>query len=154
MTIRVRAMQLSDIDSVFAIEIAAHQAPWTRDILRDCVALHYDCHVIEIDNASEVKLAGYIICRSHENSCHVLNLCIATALQGKGYGQYLLKNRLDALQATPIDSVTLEVRRSNLSAMHLYQKLGFEKVRIKRGYYRDGQSIEDAIVLKKNVVKI
>ena len=38
----------------------------------------------------------------------------------------------------------LEVRESNLSAVYLYKKLGFETARTLRNYYADG---EDAFVM-------
>lgn len=38
----------------------------------------------------------------------------------------------------------LEVRISNISAIKLYEKLGFEKVKRNHGYYLDG---EDALVM-------
>ena len=144
-------MNINDIDGVYAIELAAHRAPWSRSILHDCVMVHYDCYVIEVDNKEGVVLAGYIIYRIQEKSCHVLNICIAPASQGKGYGQYLLKNRIDSMTSASIETVNLEVRPSNLTALHIYQKMGFQQVGTKRGYYRDWQSIEDAVVLQKNL---
>ena len=42
-------------------------------------------------------------------------------------------------------TVTLEVRRSNLAAIHLYETSGFKRVGVRRRYYAsDG---EDAIVM-------
>ena len=41
--------------------------------------------------------------------------------------------------------VTLEVRRSNLAARHLYRKFSFEERRLRRHYYGPG---EDAIVME------
>lgn len=40
-------MTESDIDAVYAIEKDVHIAPWSRDILRDCVRVGYDCRVFE-----------------------------------------------------------------------------------------------------------
>ena len=144
-------MQNSDIDSVYAIETVAHRAPWSREILSDCVFVGYDCRVLEVDNVTEmgVELASYVISRYTDNICHILNLCVATALQGKGYGQLLLQNVIDSPTKPAIDLVILEVRPSNKVALRLYEKMGFQQVSTKRGYYRDGLSIEDAVVLHK-----
>lgn len=151
MTLRVRPMLSDDIDKVCAIELAAHRAPWSRDIISDCVFVGYDCRVLEIDNGAEVELASYIISRYNDNVCHVLNLCVATALQGKGYGQLLLQNVIDLPQKPETESVLLEVRPSNAPALRLYQKMGFQQIGIKRGYYRDVENIEDAVVLQKQI---
>lgn len=152
MTLRVRPMQSGDVDSVYAIELAAHRAPWSRDILRDCVLVNYDCRMLEIDNGFTVDTVGYVICRYDETVCHVLNLCIKPALQGKSYGQFLLQNVIDSLPDTVINMMVLEVRPSNLPALHLYQKMGFQEIGVKRGYYRDDQGNEDAVVLQRYIL--
>ncbi len=151
MTLQVRAMQSGDIDNVFAIELVAHRSPWSREILSDCVFVGYDCRVLDIDNATGVELAGYIICRYNDAICHILNLCVAPALQGKGYGQFLLQHVIDFPAKPALETVLLEVRPSNLTALRLYKKMGFQQVGIKRGYYRDEQVIEDAVVLQKQI---
>jgi len=151
MQLKVRPMQSDDIDNVYAIELAGHRSPWSRDILRDCVLVNYDCRVIEVVTSVGVTLAGYIICRYVETVCHILNLCIKPALQGKGYGQFLLKHVIDTQKNTPVDTIILEVRPSNLVAIHVYQKMGFQQTGIKPGYYQDVNIIEDAVVLQKKL---
>ena len=47
-----------------------------------------------------------------------------------------------------VDEAFLEVRPSNLAAIRLYQRLGFEQIGIRRGYYQAPDGREDAIVLK------
>ncbi|HBD7219292.1 TPA: ribosomal protein S18-alanine N-acetyltransferase, partial [Legionella pneumophila] len=124
--------------------------PWSKDILRDCVLVGYDCRVLEINNGDSSILAGYIISRISNNSCHILNLCIAKPLQSKGLGRKLLQTVLYSLSKyTQTESVILEVRPSNSAALHLYETMGFEKVEIKKDYYKDKNTVEDAILLKK-----
>ena len=149
MSIHVRSMRLADLDKVYVIECAAHKSPWSLSILRDCINLGYDCRVLEETDADSNQMIGYIICRYREDSCHILNLCIASTAQGKGYGQYLLEMMLKSLQKNSIKTVLLEVRPSNKKALDLYTKSGFEQAGTKRGYYRDSLGTEDAIVLKK-----
>ncbi|HAU1965807.1 TPA: ribosomal protein S18-alanine N-acetyltransferase [Legionella pneumophila] len=143
-------MKDSDIENVYSIETNVHIAPWSKDILRDCVLVGYDCRVLEINNGDSSILAGYIISRISNNSCHILNLCIAKPLQSKGLGRKLLQTVLYSLSKyTQTESVILEVRPSNSAALHLYETMGFEKVEIKKDYYKDKNTVEDAILLKK-----
>ncbi|HHT9708254.1 TPA: ribosomal protein S18-alanine N-acetyltransferase, partial [Legionella pneumophila] len=145
-----RRMKDSDIENVYSIETNVHIAPWSKDILRDCVLVGYDCRVLEINNGDSSILAGYIISRISNNSCHILNLCIAKPLQSKGLGRKLLQTVLYSLSKyTQTESVILEVRPSNSAALHLYETMGFEKVEIKKDYYKDKNTVEDAILLKK-----
>ncbi len=147
----IRVMQNEDLDRVYAIESAAYPTPWDRNTLRDCLLLGCDCRVLERVLESVIELAGFVICRYQANTCHVLNLCVNPALQNKGYGQLLLQDVIDSCSASHIDSLLLDVRPSNTQAQHLYAKMGFQYVRIKRGYYRDELGIENAIVLKKSI---
>ncbi|MFO2889830.1 ribosomal protein S18-alanine N-acetyltransferase [Legionella pneumophila serogroup 1] len=150
MILNIRRMKDSDIENVYSIETNVHIAPWSKDILRDCVLVGYDCRVLEINNGDSSILAGYIISRISNNSCHILNLCIAKPLQSKGLGRKLLQTVLYSLSKyTQTESVILEVRPSNSAALHLYETTGFEKVEIKKDYYKDKNSVEDAILLKK-----
>ncbi|HBD9293362.1 TPA: ribosomal protein S18-alanine N-acetyltransferase [Legionella pneumophila] len=150
MILNIRRMKDSDIENVYSIETNVHIPPWSKDILRDCVLVGYDCRVLEINNGDSSILAGYIISRISNNSCHILNLCIAKPLQSKGLGRKLLQTVLYSLSKyTQTESVILEVRPSNSAALHLYETMGFEKVEIKKDYYKDKNSVEDAILLKK-----
>ncbi|CDZ79147.1 ribosomal-protein-alanine N-acetyltransferase [Legionella massiliensis] len=149
----IRPMKQSDIDSVYAIETATHRAPWSRDILSDCVLVGYDCRVFELSDNNVKQIVGYMICRNSQSICHILNLCISAQNQNKGYGKSLLKSVLDTLEANPkITSVVLEVRPSNTAALALYKKFGFQQDSIKEDYYIDGQGTEDAILLKKVLI--
>lgn len=153
MILNIRRMKDTDIDNVYAIETSVHIAPWSKNILRDCVLVGYDCRVLEINNGNSPILAGYIISRISNNSCHILNFCIAKPLQSKGFGRKLLQTFLYSLSKyTKADHVVLEVRPSNNVALHLYQSMGFEQVEIKKEYYKDSNSAEDAILLKKSLI--
>ncbi|MBL7479243.1 ribosomal protein S18-alanine N-acetyltransferase [Legionella bononiensis] len=152
MILNIRRMKESDIDNVYSIETNVHIAPWSKDILRDCVLVGYDCRVLEINNGDSPILGGYIISRISNNSCHILNFCIAKPLQSKGLGRKLLQTVLYSLSKfTDTKHVVLEVRPSNYTAIHLYESLGFETVEIKKDYYKDNNGVEDAILLKKNL---
>ena len=149
MTRQVRAMQSTDIDSVYAIESTAHRAPWGPDVFRDCVLVGYDCRVLEIIEPSGVEMVAYVVNRYYDNICHVLNLCVAPDHQQKGYGRFLLQQVIDYPAQSAIDSVLLEVRPSNIIALALYQTMGFQQVGIKPDYYKDEAGLEDGFVLQK-----
>ncbi len=153
MNLHIRPMQQNDIDSVYDIEVKSHRAPWSRQILSDCVFVGYDCRVLELGKKNQKKIIGYIICRQSLTVCHILNICISTSTQSKGYGTFILKSVLDSLYSKKdVESVILEVRPSNLAALALYRKFGFEEDSVKKGYYIEGDHVEDAIVLKKLLI--
>ena len=48
-----------------------------------------------------------------------------------------------------VDMMLLEVRRSNQSAIDLYQDEGFHELGVRKGYYPSDSGREDAIILAK-----
>ena len=59
-----------------------------------------------------------------------------------------LPGLLERAGASGVHEAFLEVRPSDLAAIRLYQRLGFEQIGIRRGYYQAPDGREDAIVLK------
>ena len=59
----------------------------------------------------------------------------------------MLKNLFNECKKENIINIFLEVRRSNLSAIRLYEKNGFNEIGVRNNYYqiRDGQ--EDGILM-------
>lgn len=150
--LQIRPMTTDDIDRIYAIELAAHRAPWGRDILRDCVLVGYYCLVLEKWVGVVKQIVAYIICRHTQGVSHILNLCVDVPYQGQGLGRYLLKQVMKTYKKSPIRSLMLEVRPTNKVAINLYQSLGFKSSGIKKEYYKDPNGvIEDALVLKKNL---
>ena len=152
MTLKIRPMLNIDLDKVYDIERTVHITPWSREILRDCVMVKYDCKVLESfeENQDQAQIIGYSISRYHEQGYHILNICIAKTMQAQGIGKQFLQTILASLEHdNNVNYIVLEVRVSNVRAIGLYEALGFTHVTIKKDYYRDSNSVEDAIVLKK-----
>jgi len=82
---------------------------------------------------------------------HIVNLAVMQVYQHKGIGELLLINLLDLALEKNADILTLEVRVSNKPAKKLYEKYGFFKKGIRRGYYLDDK--EDAIIMTTNFMK-
>ena len=68
--------------------------------------------------------------------------------QGKGIGTKLMSYLVSIAIENKVDNITLEVRKSNDKAIHLYKKFGFHEVAVRKYYYGD----EDAILMEKQVM--
>lgn len=75
-------------------------------------------------------------------------LCLASSpfYRRRGYMRVLLQHLFDA--NCHIERWWLEVHESNLGALNLYAKMGFEKVRERKGYYSDKAT---ALILVKTI---
>ena len=70
------------------------------------------------------------------------NICIDLKYQGKGYGEFLLKDLIKNCIKKEVEFLHLEVRIDNYKAYNLYEKMGFIKTRIRKGYYNGTDAIE------------
>lgn len=81
---------------------------------------------------------------SPDDVAEVLHVAVDRRMRQRGVGSALLAMVLDRAREEGAASLELEVRASNTAARGLYGDAGFEEVRTRAGYYRDG---EDALVL-------
>ncbi len=140
----IRPMCTGDVAEVFAIERAAYPFPWSAGIFRDCLRVGYFCRVLVVGG----QIAGYGVMSMGAGEMHVLNLCIAEAHRGRGFGRLMLEHLLEQGAAGGMTDAFLEVRPSNAAARGLYRALGFEQIGMRRGYYQAPNGREDACVLK------
>ena len=125
-----------------AVEAAIYSHPWTRGNFADSLRAQYDCWVWRIEN----ELIGYFILLAAAGEAHLLNLSIASEHQRRGYGRALLGRVLDLARERGARNLFLEVRPSNRDAQRLYQRFGFRRVAVRRGYYPAQRGREDALV--------
>lgn len=140
----IRPMSEADVATVAALERAAYQFPWSEGIFRDCVRVGYICRVVTIGDAT----IGYAVMSIGAGEAHVLNLCVRYDFRCRGLGKRLLGYMLERAAAAGMTEAFLEVRPTNVTAIRLYQSMGFEQVGIRRGYYQAENGREDAVVLQ------
>ena len=140
----LRPMHLSDIEHVVRIERAAYPYPWSQGNFSDCLDSGYSCWVAEIDG----QLAGYWVMMLAANEGHVLNCCVAPSWQGRGFGRQIMEHLLVVAGDHKAERLFLEVRPTNLVAIHLYEHLGFEGIALRRNYYPADDGREDALVMR------
>ena len=94
-----------------------------------------------IDN----KVLGYIYYSDIYERAEINMFEVDKEERNRKIGNELLKYFLEKVNKP----VTLEVKRSNEIAIHLYLKYGFEKVAIRKGYYNGEDGILMQYALKK-----
>jgi ribosomal-protein-alanine N-acetyltransferase len=79
---------------------------------------------------------------------HIVSVAVLHEYRNLGVGLDLVSKSLKAMEDYGATEFVLEVRESNMSAISLYKKLGFENSKMLKGYYSDG---EDAYLMSKRV---
>ncbi|MCL2100857.1 MAG: ribosomal protein S18-alanine N-acetyltransferase [Fibromonadales bacterium] len=88
---------------------------------------------------------AFAIWQAAGDECELLSIAVLPAEQRKGLAKMLMEHCQRELAAQGIKSFFLEVRESNLAAISLYKKLGYEKITERKKYYGNG---ETAMVMK------
>jgi ribosomal-protein-alanine N-acetyltransferase len=147
--VQIRPMMEIDLPEVALIEQHSYAFPWSENIFRDCLRVGYTCRALDLDG----RIIGYGVMSLGAGEAHILNVCMADEYRNLGFGRRLLEHLLERAVASGVAEAFLEVRPSNLAAIRLYQRLGFEQIGIRRGYYQAPDGREDAIVLKRELGK-
>jgi len=153
--LRVRAMQQADIAKIMQIENAIYPFPWTAGNFRDSLQAGYAGWVVQDRRCGGPQIApivGYAMVMHVLDEAHLMNLSVAAEFQRLGLGRWLLSWLGRAALQRGAVGMFLEVRPSNLIALALYEKAGFQRIGLRRQYYPAGANgREDAIVMRSSL---
>jgi ribosomal-protein-alanine N-acetyltransferase len=145
--LRTRPMTSADLLRIAGIEQTSYAFPWSDGIFRDCLRAGYFCRVIEVKR----DLVGYAIMSMGAGEAHVLNVCVRIDYRDQGVGRYLMETLFIEARKAGCEDIFLEVRPSNPPAIHLYERLGFQRIGVRKGYYQASNGREDALVYKRTL---
>jgi len=140
---QLRPMQMADLDAVMLIEPTIYTHPWTRGNFSDSINSGYSAWVLEANQT----IIGYALLMMVLDEAHLLNLSVAKQQQKQGLGRYLLDHMLQIAKNHKAANMFLEVRPSNISAIALYENMGFCEMAVRRGYYPALDGREDAVLM-------
>ncbi|HLH14588.1 MAG TPA: ribosomal protein S18-alanine N-acetyltransferase [Solirubrobacteraceae bacterium] len=149
--VEVRALTYQDLPHVMAVERRVFPTPWSLAMFvlelskqsGVCLAATVPAGEAAGEDG-ERRLVGYLICSRYDTVWHIMNIAVDGEHQQRGLASAMLAE----LYRRVGDSharFTLEVRRSNDVAIHLYEREGFRAAGMRRRYYQDNG--EDALVM-------
>ncbi len=138
-----RPMVARDLDAIMQIEPHIYSHPWTRGNFSDSLKSEHSAWVLEADD----EIIGYSLMMMVLDEAHLLNLSIAKAYQKQGLGRFLLEHMIQVARLQKAANMFLEVRTSNISAIVLYENIGFNEMAIRRNYYPAHHGREDAVLM-------
>ena len=88
-------------------------------------------YLLYIDND---KIIGFINYYLMYEKIEIANFNVLKEYQNKHIGYSLLDYLIKTYNGK-VDNITLEVKKDNEIALHIYKKLGFKEVAVRKGYY-------------------
>ncbi|MEO6221911.1 MAG: ribosomal protein S18-alanine N-acetyltransferase [Vicinamibacterales bacterium] len=142
-----RALAGESLDDVAGLQHLSFTRPWSADAisweLRETdVARLY---VLEENGSSSARLLAYCACWVIFDELHINSLAVTPDARRRGHARRLLDSVFQAVVSEGVSAATLEVRRSNVAALTLYERLGFHVEAVRADYYQEPR--EDALIL-------
>lgn len=146
--IRIRPMQLEDLEQVHAIDRMSFSIPWPENSYRYELLENPRSMLLvaetELPDRARLVVATIVVWLI-EDEAHIATLSVHPDYRGQGISQELLAVALTEVIRAGMQSATLEVRANNQIAQALYRRFHFEVYGRRPHYYRDNN--EDALIM-------
>lgn len=141
--VELRSATVDDIVTVLLpIEREGQPHPWTEAMFRQELA--NDFSEVEL-LCADGRAVGFVVYWLVADEVHLLNVVVAAAARGRGYGEQLVRRVVAVAEEMGCEQVCLEVRVGNESAIRLYERVGFRPMGRRPKYYADNG--EDALLM-------
>lgn len=140
----IRRMREEDLEQVSRLEEETFSMPWSISAFREMVNHPDAYYFVAVDRG---RVCGTCGIRNLAGEGELTNVVIREEYRDSGLGQRLITEALKKAQEAGMQAFTLEVRKSNAPAIHVYEKLGFVSEGIRPGFYE--KPSEDAVIMWK-----
>lgn len=139
------SMQECRVDGIAELEGLCFSTPWTADGIKE-----------ELDNPNSYFLVavccdnvlGYIGVQEICGEAYITNVAVNPNYRRMGLGERLLIEASDGAKKRECEFISLEVRKSNASAIALYEKEGYNIAGERKNFYSN--PTEDGFIMTKS----
>jgi ribosomal-protein-alanine N-acetyltransferase len=144
MTVKIRKMQLDDLQAVIMIDRESFSLPWPETSFRYELSDNRAARCL-VAETLESQIAAMIVSWIMVDEMHIATFATHPDFRRQGIGSRLLAEAIEDARKLGARRAFLEVRASNGAAQEMYTKFGFEVTGRRPRYYRDNG--EDAILM-------
>ena len=151
--VKVRTAIANDLDRIIQIERSwLHLSHWSvaaynRLLKSDSFAEIFVAEVEKPDNGLEI--AGFVIFNVSDRLSEIYNIAVDRSHARIGVGSDLMRTAIENARRDGAHRLTLEVRKSNQSAISFYLRFGFCLSGERYSYYSN--PVEDAFLMEKDL---
>ena len=144
----IRELTMEDIDQVCALEEMVFSMPWQREAFVEMVENKDALYLVVEEKSNPGVVIAACGMRHVVGEGDISNVVVHPAWRKRGIARQMLSELLlRGITKFGIEAYTLEVRKSNVDAIHLYEYLGFVQEGIRKNFYE--KPVEDAIIMWK-----
>lgn len=150
----IRSMNLDDIDHVVELGNECRMSGWKhidyQNQLMGNSSISFVAEKLNDKDQKQKLIVGFLLGRLILPEAEILNIAVSEHFRRKQIGSALIDKLLTEAVNMCVESIWLEVRASNISAIELYLKKGFYKAGKRYAYYK--QPSEDAIIMSRKCI--
>ena len=139
-------MEIQDLNSIANILETDFDNFWNYNVFKEELTNEISKYLVAKINNQIVGFAGIIPVLDEAD---ISNIVVNKNFRNQKIGSSLLEALIDLAISFNIKIINLEVRKSNVPAIKLYEKYGFEVCGIRKNY---SNNTEDAILMKKDLI--
>lgn len=143
----VERMTEADVCEIAQLEKRCFDVPWSEKSFRDEMNNKLAVYLVAKQDGRCIGYAGFW---NVSGEGGITNVAVLPEYRRTGVGSRLIKKMIDAARSLNLEMLTLEVRKSNISAQGLYKKYGFDIIGERKRYYSDNG--EDAWIMTKSLL--
>ena len=146
----VRKAEGADAQGIFDVETESFSVPWslqaiTRELANPNLTMYY---VLADEDGT---IAGYAGLWRVLDEGQITNIALKQQYRRQGYGELLLRVLMEAAWEDGCSDIFLEVRVSNIGALHLYRKLGYQVLSVRKNYYSEPEEDFNVVRFRRAV---
>ena len=142
----IEMMTSKDIDGVFEVEKNCFEHHWSKELFKKELINENARYLVAKLGG---KIVGYVGIWLILDEGHITNVAVHNDYRGQKIGDKLVQALVNLCKENNINSMTLEVRVSNIVAQNLYKNYGFKLAGIRKEYYSDNK--EDAMIMWNDI---
>lgn len=140
----LREMLVDDLEQVMEIERELFHVPWTREGFFTFLTRE-DAMFLVVEEKGQIL--GYCGLLMVLDEGDITNVAVRRDRQKEGIGNFLMESLVRLSAERGVTIIHLEVRVGNDRAIRLYERNGFTRDGIRKGYYSD--PTEDALLMTR-----
>lgn len=133
-----------NIDEIFYVEQNCFSDAWTKEMLESEISGAFSVTVTEIRDG---KTVGFALGRVVADEAELFKIAVLPEYRRQGIAKKVLNELHEKMREKGAAKCFLEVRSQNESAVALYEKLGYTKMRTIARYYSDDDALAMEIAL-------
>lgn len=142
--IRYERMKEAHVAQIAELEKQCFSDPWSEKSVASELENPLALWLAAVENG---RVLGYAGSQTVMDETDMMNIAVHPDFRHQGIAKGLIESLIAELKERGSRCLTLEVRRSNMPAVSLYEKLGFTQIGRRPNYYRNPK--EDALILRK-----